>query len=137
MSPTPVRERAPEAPQSFRTDARLHPRYPIALDLQYKLLNKGRVERFGFGRTVNISSGGVLFEANDILETNDLRDNSGIILKMNWPVLLYEGCALSLVLSGRIVRNDAARLAVRIEHLEFRTARITAQRAIPRTGHGG
>lgn len=32
----------------------------VTLELQYKLLNKGRVEHLGIGRTLAISSGGVL-----------------------------------------------------------------------------
>ena len=59
MSPTS----ATAPPPTDRSDQRLHGRYPIALELQYKLLNKEQIKRFGFGRTVNMSSGGVLFES--------------------------------------------------------------------------
>ena len=52
------------------SDQRLRGRYPIALELQYKLLNKGRVEYLGVGQTLNISSGGVLFEAAGLLPSS-------------------------------------------------------------------
>ena len=39
-------------------------RYPMTLELQYKLMDRGRVERVGVGRTVNISSSGVLIETD-------------------------------------------------------------------------
>ena len=100
-----------------RGDQRLHGRYPIALELQYKLLNKGRLERIGFGRTVNISSDGVLFEA-------DCRLPAGgpIELAMNWPYLLDGVVTLKLVMSGHVVRSDARAIAVKVEHHEFHTA---------------
>ena len=77
-------------------DLRVHGRYPIALELQYKVLSKGRVERQGFGTTVNISSGGVLFEAD-----KQLPDSGIIELAMNWPFLLDGMVTLKLVMSGR------------------------------------
>ena len=54
-------------PSEVRPDRpRRHSRYPIELDLQYRLIVKGRVQHLGQGRTLNISSGGVLFAPHDI-----------------------------------------------------------------------
>jgi hypothetical protein len=105
------------SPTQLDRNLRLHRRYPIALELQYKLLNKGRVERHGFGRTVNISSGGVLFEADELLP-----DSSSIELALSWPFLLDGVVTLKLVMSGRIVRTEARAIAVKAGHHEFRTA---------------
>ena len=86
------------------------------MELQYKLLNKERIKRFGFGRTVNLSSGGVLFEADCRLPAS-----GPIELAMNWPYL--DGVVtLKLVVSGSIVRSDAKAIAVKVEQHEFRTA---------------
>ena len=97
-------------------DQRLRKRYSIALELRYKLLNKGRVERLGLGRTLNISSSGVLFEANDLLPAGGT-----IELAINWPFLLGAVINLKLVMRGRVVRTDAQTIAVKVEHYEFRT----------------
>ena len=98
------------------SDQRLRKRYSIALELRYKLLNKGRVERLGLGRTLNISSSGVLFEANDLLPAGGT-----IELAINWPFLLGAVINLKLVMRGRVVRTDAKTIAVKVEHYEFRT----------------
>ena len=98
------------------SDQRLRGRYPIALELQYKLLNKGRVERLGVGQTLNISSGGVLFEAAGLLPSS-----GPVELAISWPFLLDGAVKLKLVMSGHIVRNDAKAIAVKVEHHEFRT----------------
>src|SRR5712692_1105319 len=99
----PEMSRASVFSEAHRSNQRLNGRYPIALELQYKLLNKGRVEHLGVGRTLNISSGGVLFEADDRLPTSGL-----IELAMSWPFLLEGVCSLKLVMRGRIVRCDAS-----------------------------
>ena len=105
-------------------DQRLHGRYPITLELQYKLLNKGRVERLGCGKTLNISSGGVFFEADDLLPAG-----GAIEVAMNWPYLLDGVVTLKLVMSGRIVRSDAKTIAIKVRHHEFRTAGSRALKA--------
>jgi hypothetical protein len=102
---------------SDRADQRLHQRYPIALKVEYKLLKKGRVASLESGRTLNISSGGIYFEAGDPLPAR-----GRIELSMEWPFLLEGVCALKLVMRGRIVRNDAKGVAVEIVQHEFRTA---------------
>ena len=102
-------------------DQRLNGRYPITLELQYKLLNKGRVEHLGVGRTLNISSGGVLFQADGILPPT-----GPIELALTWPFLLEGICNLKLVMRGRVVRCDAGSraIAVKAEYHEFHTAGV-------------
>ena len=96
-------------------------RYPIALDVQYKLLRGGRVDQVGSGKTLNISSGGVLFETDQTLPAGGT-----VELAIKWPYLLREVCSLKLVMRGRVVRRDTRTkaTAVRAEHHEFRTAGI-------------
>ena len=109
-------------PCQNRVDQRSKGRYPIALDLQYKVLRGGRVERAGVGRTVNISSGGVLFETDDLLPSR-----GSVELAMKWPFLLQGVCGLKLVMRGRIVRSasNGKATAVRADFHEFRTAGIS------------
>jgi hypothetical protein len=112
----------PVAPaETLSSDQRVNGRYPIILELQYKLLNKGRVEHLGAGRTLNISSGGVLFEADSLLHPT-----GSIELAMTWPFLLEGICNLKLVMRGRIVRCDTSSkaIAVKAEYHEFHTAGV-------------
>jgi hypothetical protein len=112
----------PVAPvETNSSDQRLNGRYPITLELQYKLLNKGRVEHLGAGRTLNISSGGVLFEADGVLPPT-----GPIELALSWPFLLEGICNLKLVMRGRIVRCDidSRVIAVKAEYHEFHTAGV-------------
>lgn len=99
------------------SDRRSKRRYPIHLEVQYKLLKHRRVERLGSGRTLNISSCGVLFEADGHLPTS-----GAIELALNWPFLLHGSCNLKLVMRGRIVRTNEKAIAIRAEFHEFRTA---------------
>jgi hypothetical protein len=137
MSPAPALRRLGGSAESHRADPRLHPRYPITLDLKYKLLKGRRVEHLGCGRTLNISSGGVLFEANDTLEGKDISNTNGLVeLVMDWPLLLQKVCALKLVVRGRIVRHDTRRLALRIEQHEFRTAGLNTAGSVAKPPDG-
>lgn len=110
----------PAALERHRNEQRLNGRYPIILDLQYKLLNKGQVEHLGVGRTLNISSGGVLFEAEGLPPSA----RGPIELALSWPFLLQGICNLKLVMRGQIVRCDSGSgaVAVKAEYHEFHTA---------------
>ena len=96
-----VAARAIVSPAERPTERRSKRRYPIHLEVQYKLLKHRRVERLGGGRTLNISSGGVLFEADGLLNTT-----GPIELALSWPFLLHGSCNLKLVIRGRIVRTN-------------------------------
>jgi hypothetical protein len=117
MSPAPALASKVRFLELHHVDQRLNRRYPIALEMEYKLLRKGRVERLGLGKTLNVSSGGVLFEANDRLPAG-----SSIELLMHWPFLLEGVCPLKLVIHGSVVRSDIHGVAVRTKQHEFRTA---------------
>jgi PilZ domain len=114
---SPAVENPVGLPVKKRLDQRLHRRYPIALKVEYKLLNKGQVERLGSGSTVNISSGGIFFEPDEPLPAQ-----GRIELVLEWPFLLERVCALKLVMRGRIVRSGPAGIAVEARQHEFRTS---------------
>lgn len=106
-----------------RVDHRANGRYPISLEVQYKLLRGDRVVRVGSGKTLNISSSGVLFETDELLPP------TGVVeLAIQWPFLLRKVCSLKLVMRGRIVRRDypSRATAVRAYSHEFRTAGVRA-----------
>jgi len=125
MSIAPAMGRIEQLLGSRRSDQRVHRRYPIALEVEYKLLRKGRVQRLGSGTTVDVSSGGACFESADALPVDGL-----VELVMKWPFLLEGVCPLSLVMRGRIVRSEGQRVAVQAKQHEFRTAGVRASRAL-------
>ena len=121
MSPASVPKDATVLLETPRSDQRLHRRYAISLDVQYKLRNNGEVTRFGTGKTSNISSSGIFFQTGGVLPTD-----GEIELLMKWPFFLDGDCPLKLVVQGRIVRSDANGTAVQALRHEFRTSKRTA-----------
>jgi len=66
-------------------------RYPIRIDLEYRLLKGSRVLKAGRGRTVNFSSSGILFESEE-----SLPPAMRIHLSIAWPARLNNRVALNL-----------------------------------------
>ena len=95
-------------------------RFPLREEVRYKMLH-GTVVTTGAGKTLNIGSGGVLFTTEQRLPIGRL-----IELSVNWPARLDGTCPLKFVATGRIIRAEEDRAAVRIERYEFRT-RATRQ----------
>ena len=70
----------------------------------------------GDGKTVNISSSGVLFSVDHMLLPGRRME-----LAISWPAQLNNKCALKLVARGRVVRFEGGRAAIEIQQYEFRT----------------
>ena len=138
MSPAPALRRAVRPLEIRSSDQRLHQRYPVILELDYKVLEGRRVTRSGHGRTLNISSGGLLFETASEFEAKPSAIRAETIeLTIEWPISLGETCALKLLMRGRIVRKDSGRLAVRTERHEFRTAGLAVRKELKVHPNGG
>ena len=94
-------------------------RFPIEQDVCYRTLdNKVAVPESGTGKTVDISSGGILFGTEQ-----RLRSGKRVEVSVNWPAQLDGGCPLKFVAVGRVVRVEETRAAMSIEQYEFRTRR--------------
>jgi len=106
-----------------QSEQRSHQRYPLELEIEYRLLNRARSQRLGSGATVNISSGGVLFRADEFVPSG-----TPIELMLNWPFLLEGVCPLRLVMRGHVVRSTGTEIAISCRHHEFRTAGTGAAR---------
>ena len=102
---------------SADTERRSADRFPIEREVRYRILNKrnggGEV---GTGKTINISSTGVLFTTDQILVPGKL-----IELSISWPAQLDNKCQLKLVARGRVARLEQGRAAIEIQQYEFRT----------------
>jgi hypothetical protein len=97
-------------------DRRSDRRYDISLELRWKLIRRRRLLDSGVGHTLDLSSGGILFDAGCQLPAN-----LNVELSISWPFLLHNVAPLQLIVSGRIVRSANNRIAVRITQHEFRT----------------
>jgi hypothetical protein len=94
-------------------------RFAIEQEALYKILDhRAAVPESGTGKTLDISSGGVLFET-----VQRLRSGKRVELSVNWPALLEGGCPLKFVAVGRVVRAEERCAAMHIEQYEFRTRR--------------
>ncbi len=102
--------------QTQDSDRRRSDRFAIEREIRYRALNKRGGEEAGEGKTVNMSSSGVLFTSGQIL-----RPGRRIELAISWPAQLNNKCALKLVARGRIVRFDNGLAAMEIQQYEFRT----------------
>ncbi|HUA21964.1 MAG TPA: PilZ domain-containing protein [Bryobacteraceae bacterium] len=104
-------------PAASPVEQRSHQRFPLQLPVEYKVLSRGRPTRSGAGATLNVSSCGVLFTAEEPVPAG-----SAVELTMSWPFLLQGVCPLNLLLRGRVVRCDRNRVAILFRRHEFRTA---------------
>ena len=91
-------------------------RFPIEREVRYKTLNQRTEILAGSGKTLNISSSGVLFTSD-----HDLPVGTRLEVSISWPAQLNEKCLLNLVARGRITRHHRGQLALQIQQYEFRT----------------
>jgi hypothetical protein len=97
-------------------DRRAERRYELRLQVRWKLIRRRRVLDSGEGRTLDLSSGGILFDAGRPLPTG-----LSLELAVVWPVLLHNVAPLQLFVTGRIIRCEGNRVAVTTSQHEFRT----------------
>jgi hypothetical protein len=91
-------------------------RFPMDREIRYRVLERKSSEPFRLGKTINMSSNGVLFTTDRFL-------NSGgyLELSISWPAQLDSKIAMKLMARGRVVRTDQNSAAVQIHQYEFRT----------------
>ena len=111
--------------EGIHGDRRDDRRYGITLDLRWKLVRRRKVLDTGVGSTVDLSSGGVLFDAGRPLPVG-----LNVELAIAWPVLLHNIAPMQLVVTGRIVRSDGERTAVMVNQHEFRTTGVPTHRGV-------
>ena len=99
-----------------RSDRRASDRCPIEREVRYKILNRKNADEVGFGKTINMSSNGVLFSTDQ-----HLLPGKRLELSISWPAQLDSKISLKLVARGRVVRAEEGRAAIEIHQYEFRT----------------
>jgi PilZ domain len=109
----------------IKTDRRRNRRYGLHLDLRWKLIRRRRVLDRGVGRTVDLSSGGILFDSGRPLE-----QGMNVELSISWPVLLRNVAPMQMVVIGRVVRCAQNLTALTMVQHEFRTAGISSEHRV-------
>jgi PilZ domain len=107
--------------ESIGGDRRFDRRYQLQLELRWKLIRRKKVQDTGAGRTIDLSSGGILFDA-----ARPLPVGLNVELSISWPVLLHNVAPMQLVVSGRIIRTNGVHVAVQVTQHEFRTIGVPA-----------
>jgi hypothetical protein len=99
-----------------RVERRTADRFPIEREVRYKQMEGRSVTSTGAGKTVDMSSCGILF-------TMDVPVHVGkrVEISVNWPAQLNNSCPIKLVALGRVVRCEGGKAALVIEKYEFRT----------------
>jgi hypothetical protein len=114
---------------SINGDRRQDRRYRIHLDVKWKLIRRRRVLDTGVGQTVDLSSGGILFDPGRPLPVG-----LNVELAISWPVLLRNEAPMQLIVSGKIVRGGQNRIAVAMVQHEFRTSGVSAEQRAGKNG---
>ncbi len=121
--------------QGIGVERRADRRYELALTVRWKLIRRRRVVDSGTGTTVDVSSGGLLLETD-----RQLSSGANIEISIAWPALLHNVAPLQLLVTGRVVRAEGRRAAVRMTQHEFRTVAVSGGRslvAVPRSPQPG
>jgi PilZ domain len=99
------------------SDRRSKARYPVEMNVRYRTLIDG-AERVGIGRTLNVSSRGLLIAS----EQQIVQDGSRLQMSLEWPSLLNGTTPLQLITMCRVIRCYPSAFAVRLESYQFRTS---------------
>ena len=107
------------ASENLALERRSKNRYPVELKVRYRTLVSGPAP-VGIGRTLNVSSGGLLIAS----EQQFVHDGSRLRLSLEWPTLLDGTTPLQLIAECRVIRCQPAVFAVRMERYQFRTRKV-------------
>jgi hypothetical protein len=89
-------------------------RYEIDLSLRYAVRRQGHVPITGTGKSVNLSSTGILFQCESKLQAGD-----SIVAALDWPLAANGEEPLYLLLGGYIVRVAGFSAAISISRSEL------------------
>ena len=111
---SPARETATAQVEERRSTRR----YPVGLNLRYKLSRYRTVLQEGSGKTRDFSEGGVFFEP--LQPAGVLPAGSEVELCLDWPTRINGKAAVAVAIKGRIVRSSAEGIAVKISRCDVR-----------------
>ena len=97
-------------------ERRSRARYPVELKVQYRTFANG-MALLGFGRTLNVSSSGLLIATDEPF----VQDGSRVRVAMEWPSMLNDQTPLQLIVVCRVIRCQQSGFAAVLERYQFRT----------------
>ena len=100
---------------------RVTSRFPVAQEIRYRLVGSRPAGKGSVGKTLNTSSGGVLFTTTKRLPHGHL-----VEMAIHWPARLGGNWPVEFPATGRVIRSETKHAAVRIEGYEFRTRATSA-----------
>jgi hypothetical protein len=89
-------------------------RYPVGVDVFYKLTRDGTILEQGAGRTVDFSGTGLLFQPD-----RNLPSGVDLELLIDWPVRIDGETVLHAAIFGKVIRSSAEGTAVTIRRFRF------------------
>jgi hypothetical protein len=93
-------------------------RFPMSAALRYEIPARAGAEPVqGTGQVLDISSKGIAFHTNGILERYQR-----LKVSIDWPAKLDNQTLLRLVLEGAVIRTRGNLVVLSIDRTEFRTA---------------
>ncbi len=114
------RPEQPCAPSTNITERRSKVRYPIELEVRF-VTSKESSSAYSIGRTVNISSSGLLISSACVV-----RLGTAMQVTIHWPFALDGRVPLQLAADGIVVRSSASNFAVEVRSYQFRTMKQQA-----------
>ena len=100
-------------------------RYPLDLSVRFRYFAGGSL-LFGVGRTVNVSSGGVLVVSPNILSLHEISVGVNVEMNIEWPPLLDGRISLQLFAVGWVVRRRPFDFAASFERHQLRTVKSSS-----------
>jgi hypothetical protein len=104
----------PESDVAF--ERRLKARFPVRLSVRYRTIASGPA-LIGVGRTVNMSSCGLLIASEQVQP----HTGSRLQVTVDWPFLLHGTTPLQLIVSCQVTRCYREQFAVKLEQYQFKT----------------
>jgi hypothetical protein len=101
-------------------------RYPLDLSVRFRSFPKGSL-LFGVGRTVDLSSGGVLIVSQEVVSQEEIGMGALVEMSMEWPSLLDGRISMQFFAIGRVVRRKPFDFAASFERHEFRTVKSSSE----------
>jgi c-di-GMP-binding flagellar brake protein YcgR len=103
-----------------RTERRAYRRYPVSINIEYRIISAEPNTRVYDGRTVNISSGGLLLESQTAVEVG-----AEVEACIALPGRLDNTLAIFLKIKGKSIRCHERHCAIVLDHLAFEIRTIS------------
>ena len=117
---------APVPNRPILAERRLKLRYLLDLSVRFRSIS-GASLFSGAGRSVKVSSGGVLVVSKDVVAQHEMSAGVWLEMSIEWPSLLDRRTPLQLFAVGRILRRGSSSFAATFERYQFRTMKSSVE----------